>query len=292
VTGPELRPRLGTEIVDAAVQLYRRHFGELLALYALMFAPLVLMTVLITVLMPENPTIGGGIIVAFALAGWIFSSLAESAMAVAVSNSYLHGAPDVPGALRRALGRFGPVLLASLAKWLLITLTFSGVLLAALIPGAIAVAIFGTGGTLGLVIMMVAGFGLGAAAALYMFCRYFAVPAVVVLEGLGVGAALRRSRDLSVGSKRKVALTLALPMLLLAALQLVVSATLGVVLASLPTISALIDQGIGLLLGPIVSIIAVLLYYDARIVKEGFDIEVLAGDLGEPRAVASTAAPG
>jgi hypothetical protein len=281
VTGPELRPRSGTEIVDAAVQLYRRHFRELLALYALMFAPLVLLTVLVTAGGPENPALGGGLIIALGLFGWIFSSLAEAAMAVAVSNSYLHGAPDVAGALRRTLARFGTVLFASLAKWLLIALAFAGVLTATLIPGVIGVALVGrTAGAIGLVILMVAGFLLGGAVSLYLFCRYFAVPAVVVLEGLGVRAALGRSRDLSVDYKRKVALTLALPMLLLAALHLVVSGTLQVVMSSLPTVATLIDQVVGLLIGPIISVIAVLLYYDARIVKEGFDIEMLASDLG------------
>jgi hypothetical protein len=35
--GLELKPRLGSEIVDAAFQLYRRHFAELITLSALTF---------------------------------------------------------------------------------------------------------------------------------------------------------------------------------------------------------------------------------------------------------------
>ena len=81
--------------------------------------------------------------------------------------------------------------------------------------------------------------------------------------------------------RRKILSTLGTPMLILSVLQFIIAA----MTQALPGPAAfgfLIQQAITIVLSPIVAIIATLLYYDARIRNEGYDIEVMAAELGEP----------
>jgi hypothetical protein len=292
----ELRPRLASELVDAAFQLYRRHFPELVTLSALSFAPYIVVELLVQGTQPIDPANPSTWVFLLLLVGWLFGSLMEAATVLAVSNSYLHGAPDVAGTLRATLARFGTILFAIAAKWFLIGLAFmAGLLFAGLAALAVMIGAGMTGGggavpaapTAFLMVFLVT---ISLPLGLFMFARYFAVPATIVLEGLGVGAGLRRSRELSKGIKGRIIGALGIPMLLVVAIPLVLTGVLA--LLPLPRfLTFLVEQAVTVVAYPIVAVIATLLYYDARIRREGFDIERMAAELGGGNAVASPSIP-
>jgi hypothetical protein len=283
----ELKPRHGTEIVDAAFQLYRQHFRALLMLNAIVYGPYVLLEYLFRGELAD--TAAPSLALLFVpLIGLIIGSLAEAAIVLAVSNSYLRGDPDPMVALRSTLRRFGAILLSVSIKYFLIGLGLIVSLFVVMIPlGIVMVALRGTMtesdnlmvvGALGLIFVIVAFAG-ALPVALYIFARYFAVPATVILEGVGVRAGLRRSSELSRDIKRKIVGTLALPFIIVVIIQFIVMA-LAEQLPGPDIVSFLISQLPPFVLTPILAVIATLLYYDARIRKEGFDIEMMAAELG------------
>jgi len=294
----ELRPRLGSEIVDAAFQLYRRHFAELVSLSALIYAPYIVLQLLVT---SGQPLATGTELQAgpFGLAllmitGFIVGSVVEAAIVVSVSNSYLTSAPDPGGALRHTLKRLVSVLISVLAKWIVIAISFGIAGMAAIIVGFAV--LFATGalrggaetGALfagGMVIVMML---LAVPFALWFYARYFAVPATIVLEGRGAFAGLRRSAQLSQGMKAKIIGALGLPMVLLAILQIVVVSVIGFLVPGPRIFGFLLEQAVSVVAYPIIAVIATLLYYDARIRKEAFDIEVMAGELSTAGVVRHT----
>ena len=278
----ELRPRSGTEIVDAAFQLYRRDFVPLVTLTAIMYAPFVILNLLWTGGDPNASLTQPVTAFAIILLGWVFGSLAEASVVVAVSDSYLSGVIEIGQVLKRVFRRFGSVLMAALRKWLAISVIFAvvlggaGVVMALMIPTA-AQAPTTTFAFVGLGVLLLAVL-VGGLGAMYFYACYFAVPATVVLENLGSGAGLKRSTALSNGMKRKILTTLGLPMLLV----VLISGMMTVLTQSLPIPAALglvLQQAIAITITPIISLIATLLYYDARIRNEGFDIEVMAAEL-------------
>jgi len=284
VTGLELRPRLASEIVDAAFQLYRRHFPDLVTLSAVAFAPYVLLQLVLTGGEASTEATFGVLAVMIAL-GWVFSSLADAAIVVGVSSSYLTGHVDAGRALRQTLSRFSTVLLAVFAKWSIVGIGF---MIAALIASIGSVLVIGASASAGLspgarllgggvlVVLIV----LSVPIATYFYARYFAVPATVVLEGRGVAAALRRSAELSHASKLRILAALGLPTIGLVIMQFVVQAVLRLMPG--PRIFGfLIEQAATIAIYPVLGVITTLLYYDARIRKEGFDIEVMAAELGD-----------
>ncbi len=269
--------------MDAAFHLYRRHFPALVTLSAVVFAPYVVLELLMTggqSTLEDSPVAVG----LLSLVGWVFGSLSEAAIVLAVSNSYLKNDPDPAGSLRRTVGRLGSVMLVISAKWLAIGMGLILGMVVGLMGAGVLIAISGMLGlgTIGIVLsglLIVGAVGLGAWLSLQFFAVYFAVPATLVLEGIGVRASLRRSRALAQGLKRRILGALGLPMLVFIVLQFVIVATVEL-LPGPQLITTLGWQAVNVVVSPILSVIATLLYYDARIRKEGFDIEVMAAELG------------
>jgi hypothetical protein len=260
-------------------------------LTTVIYAPYIVVELLVTGGRPADTPSDLTAVMVLSLLGWVIGSLAEAAVVVAVSNSYLNADPDVQGSLRSTLRRFVPVLFAVLLKWLFIGMgAMVGFFVAALVAGIAGLAgvmsgtmqTEGTGAVMVGALLLVGALVLGGGLGIYLFARYFAVPATVMLEGLGVLAGMRRSRDLSQGIKRKVLGALGLPMLLYFMFQFIVVALMG----SLPgpaILSFVLQKAIILVATPILYVIATLLYYDARIRKEGFDIEVMAAELASTK---------
>ena len=288
LSGLELRPRSATEIVDAAFQLYRQQFAALVMLSAVIFTPYILLELLLTGGQSSSTTVEPVAMVVLFGTAWVFSSLSEAAIVMAVSNSYLRGEPDPADSLRRTARRLAAVMVAILAKWLAIGLGLgfglaTGVVGAGLLTAFVALLNLGSASVIVVTVLAAGALVLGIWFAYHVFARYFAIPATVVLEGVGVRAALRRSSALSQGYKGKIFGALALPMLLFFAIQFVMMATLEL-LPGPRYLSSLGWQIINVVISPILSVIATLLYYDARIRKEGFDIQVMAAELGAASA--------
>lgn len=122
------------------------------------------------------------------------------------------------------------------------------------------------------------------------FAVFFAFTTqVCVLEGLGGTAAMGRSFELTRGYRWVVFGMWLLSVLLPIALVMVLSATidqlLPLMIDNLVTqsiVSQSIQQVFSLLIQPYFIVAWILLYYDLRIRKEAFDLEVLAKTMGSP----------
>jgi uncharacterized membrane protein len=249
-----LRPRSPTEIIDAAAQLMRRRYGEIVVVTAIFHAPVAILQLLQGQPDPGQPEGMARVMTGFALTGvQLFgAALASAAIIVVVSDSYLGRPVAIAAAIRRAFARSASVVAAT-------TLTVGIVLF-------------------GFVLFIIPGLIFSAA--------YFATIAVVVIEGAGPLNAMSRARALATGSIKRILAVLGLAgiivwMVYLTVLAVTVAAA-GAVSQSIqaPLIAVRVVALIAsVFLFPFIQVVATLLYYDLRIRKEGFDLQVMAEEL-------------
>jgi hypothetical protein len=292
------RPRSAPELVDAAVQLARRHYAPLVTLGALVAIPSVLLGVLSQILLRSTDVTvmtGALAIVLFPLmlASSCWTLIGFGAFVKATAAAYLDGRALEPLVARRsALRRGWPLiagnLLASLIVVALVSLVVIGIFIALMAIGGLLAAVVrlsvGSGavaavGAVAGVLVLVAGCGV----ALLVWSQLINVTAVIVLEGLGPVAALRRSRDLVRGSARHTAAVL----LLLVVLWVVVYGTLillAMLLLQRFELANSVASALTVVLYPFFGCMLTLLYYDLRIRHEGYDLELMARALEQPPA--------
>lgn len=312
-----LRPMSTSQVLDRTFQLYRSNFWLFASIAALPPA---------LILIAQLLAIGGGLIltrtlgsmtsivalalgvVGFAILYLIGSALATGATVHAVSRVHLAS----PVTISESYKAVGPLLWRILGITVLISLMAGGAFLAGylvlLVPtlllgflarGAARSAapfLFFVAGFIGFAAMVAA-----AVWAIRIYCRYsLAVPACVV-ERLPVIGSLQRSKFLS----SKALFRIFLIYLLLVILSLALGAAL-----SIPNyIEMAVHQGketlpfqfwgfvasflAGTLAGPIATIAISLVYYDHRVRKEAFDLQLMMEAVGQPAAQqAAGAAPG
>ncbi len=239
-----LRPRSASEIVDAALQLYRRDPLNYLLLSALCYAPVLALQLII--IGPgtridqqlSRLTAGFGGLMLFGY--WVSLSLMSAVIVRMASEDYLGRRIEPAVAVRDALVRLPVVMFALLLKY----------------------------------ILMVIGFFLLFVGFLYVMARYFAVTAGVVIEGRGAFGTFGRSAELSRGHKLHILGTSLLAFIIFFviyfAIAIVAGVTGSIVISTILTVVASIAAY------PMFAIIEMLLYYDARVRSEGYDIEMMA----------------
>lgn len=236
-----LRPRSATEMVDAAFQLYRRNFVPFVLVTGAVYVPWLFVRLLLLDVVRSTTSLA---LVAPIL--WLGLSLAYWLMTATVlklgAEAYLGESVDLPGAVREVLPRVGPLLVAGFLVGLLFLL-----------------------GSLALFV-----------GALYVVARYFAVPAAIVLERTGPVEAMGRSTALANGRKWHILGTLALVWVIYMALAFAIG-MLGVALGTLGT--AVISTVFTIVAYPVVGLTQLVLYYDARIRAEAFDVEIMTEGL-------------
>lgn len=244
-----LQARSTTELVDAAIQLYRRDAMRYMLLTALAYAPLVLLQFVVFNGSPDAAELATPTGMLVYVAMFIGFSLISAALARMAASAYMGQPQEIDESIREVLPRVPALVVSTTAKYFLFML--------------------------GLIAFVVPGF--------YVITRYFATTQAIVLEGAGIGAAFSRSSVLSKGLKRHIFNTLALVWiiyLIVAMGATMLAATFGELVVSV--VSALVT----VVAYPMVGIAEVVLYYDARIRQEGYDIEVMAGALdGAPASV-------
>jgi hypothetical protein len=212
--------------------------------------------ILLGLLLPE------AFIGAAGLVAVLTGPLATGAVVLAVSDAYLGRSVDSGAALRRAANRLGSLVLVGIVQGVLV-----GV---------------------GLLLLIVPGF---------IFLAWTAVmPAVVVLEDASASDAFTRSRSLArdrMGHVLRTILVGGLIYLVGFVLAGMAGALLPSGVAESPKVSNLLMQIVQILLYPVLAVAVTLLYYDLRIRKEGFDIEIMASALsGQPVGAVGTAPAG
>jgi hypothetical protein len=249
-----LRPLTVGEILDTSFSLYRRHFGAL-ATVALVCTgiPLVLRMFLeASGGFLVNLTLG----VLYALSLVVLNLVATAATVFIVSESYLGRPLSAWEALRRATPYMGRILICSLLMAMAVGLGF----LLLFIPGVIL--------AVGLVL---------------------AIPAVVLEPQTSASGALSRSWELTRGARWRI---FGLGITLLVLLYVPVVAITGLFAFLIPQSPGMFRGGsLGMMMAiavgglvqmfiyPLFYCVLTVTYYDLRVRKEGFDLELLASTL-------------
>jgi hypothetical protein len=239
-----LRPRSATELIDAAFQVYRRAPVPFMVAMALIYVPWLAIRLIFSLNVPETPDqITPNIMrVLFATgaASIVIYGLAGGAAAVLARAVYLDEPVDVAAAFRQTLARILPLIVGPLVTFILIAIGF----VFFIVPG------------------------------LYFVARFFAVRQAIVLEDTGAFAALGRSGILSKNNKLHILGALILVVILTTVVN--VGAVMLINLQPSKVITSVLATALTIVVYPIIPITETLLYYDARIRNEGFDVEYLA----------------
>jgi hypothetical protein len=264
----EIRPRRATELVDASFQLLRRFYPALVTVSAIALAPTVLVRVAERRAMdPTMIRVYPGAFFFVGLVSLVCVTLADAVLTIAASEGYLTGDIDVGGAFRTGARKIVSVFLASLFRVLLLMLAAMVIAILVGIVTAIKVPV-----------LLVAIIPVGLWAVCYVLLRTFAMIPVVVLEDTGPNVAMSRSFLLSKDSAAHIFFSLGLAVFLYFVVSGVVSA-LGVSLLTVTT-AGILGAAVIIPIYPMLAVVSTMLYYDLRIRKEGFDLEIMSRELG------------
>ena len=271
-----LRPLGIGEMLDVAIKLYRQRFGTLVRAVAVVIAPLYAFFAVVQLsLIPTRddfvesyestdpvtgvPDIDWGLFWAF-LAGmllfglvyFVATQLATAASFRVVSAGYLGEEIDWRESLRFAVSHLRSLVWLSFLLAVFIGLGF----LACIVPG------------------------------IYFYGAYaVAVPVLLVEEVRGRGA-MKRSRALVTGRWWPVVVVLVLGMLLAQIVSSVLQGVFSITLGSVDNeVTAVLAGTIGstlsaVIVTPFTAAVTTVVYFDLRVRKEGFDLELLAREVG------------
>ena len=113
---------------------------------------------------------------------------------------------------------------------------------------------------------------------------YLLVTQAVVVEGKGARAALERSKELSRGGRGRLALLGLVVGLIQLALQWGFAAVLPAAVQRVPLLALLLQQLPAILVLPLYPAVLTVAYFDLRVRKEAFDLELLAQAVEPPPA--------
>jgi len=301
VQAPELRPLGVGDVLDRTFNVYRSKPVLFLALSAIWYLALVLVFVVLAVAvfagalatfgrqpitpgspLPASPELLAGAIagvIGFVIVGVIvaiFLFSAQSASLVdAGSRRYLSKDATIGESFRVGIAAAGRLFFAGLLALLAIVALWAVVFIVAGLIAAI-----GQGGAIGILALALASI-VALVGTFYLGASWLVAPVIVVLEKAGPMAALRRAWRLSEGNRWRI--------IGIQALLGILNVVLSVLLGGLFAIGAQGDQpGIGsvvqslvnlastIIWAPVEWIAFTVLYYDLRVRKEAFDLQLAA----------------
>jgi hypothetical protein len=262
---PRLRPLSLSELLDRTFSLYRNHFGLFVGIMLLPQLVLLVFQLAGVVVAPLNRGASAGSMLIYS--GWmmlaalltvLLAAASTAATISAVSAVYLDRPITVSAAYREISSRIVPVMLITIAV--------------------------GMGIGIGLVLLIVPGI-------IFALMWSLTIP-VVVLEKKGLGEATARSRQLTKGSRGRIFIVC----FVIGILAWVVKMLFQVPALSLLGVSIFHGQNPAFsgwyrvaaacsqffsacLVGPLFTIALSLLYFDERVRKEGFDLQVMMSSM-------------
>lgn len=251
MAGLELRPRSGTELIDASFNFVRANYAPLLGVVALAQLPVAAGSLV----MPVSPdevmkfwtTHIPQVVAFYAVAIWIWAIM--GCAFVLMASDLIEGREaNIASALARALRR-------GIAAGVLLLLKYLVIWLWAM---------------------------LFVLPALWAFARYFAVMPALAIEGRSPLAAIRRSKELARGVNGRVMAVAGLPLVAYLVLANIIQQTL-LTLGGYSVLVRAIAMLSTTLLYPFAVMPGILLYYDLRIRREGLDFQL---DASLPTAAA------
>jgi hypothetical protein len=306
-----LRPMSTGEILDRTFNLYRNNF-LLFAGIAVVPPALMLVVQLIQAALVATPghprTANAGLAAAGVLGmmiGWtaylVGMAVAHAATVFAVSAVHLERTTTIGESYGRVKGRYGRVVWVIFQVGLRSFLPATLLIIVAAVAMPLAMRGAGRAGAALTVIIIGLAIIVAAIMGLILYLRYaLAVPACV-LEDIGATAAIKRSATLSAGVRGRifviyflmgvityiVMFVFLIPATFLAALVAKGSPAVTTLFAGLATFLA------GALAGPIVTIALSLVYFDQRVRKEAFDLQLMMAAVdGTPPPAAQAATVG
>jgi len=298
---PELRPLGVGDVLDRTFNVYRSKPLLFIGLSAIWYLVLVLVFIVLAVAvfagalatfasqanranspLAGNPELLAGAIagvIGFVIVGVVLAILLFSAQSASLvdagSRRYLSREATIGESFRAGISAAGRLFLAGLVVLLAILALWAVVFIVAGIIAAVA-----RGGGIGILAFVLAGL-LALVGTFYLGASWLVAPVVVVLEKAGPMSALRRAWRLSEGNRWRI--------IGIQALLVILNVVLSVLLGGLFAIGAQSGQpGIGSVLQSLVNLASTIvwapvewiaftvLYYDLRVRKEAFDLQLAA----------------
>jgi hypothetical protein len=265
-----LRPLGVGEIIDHSLAIYRRQFAALVTITLSANAvPLLLMIYLMTSGgLLTRPLLYAGVL----LLSVVLGALATAATVFLVSETYLGNSISGGVAINRATRFLWRLILLTMMVSLVVGLT----VVVFMLPGIV------TASPVLMVLAMIPAF----ITALVIFTGLIVSTPALVLEDATPSAALSRSWQLTKGFRWKmlglvivVAIIIAIPSLALTFLRGGGMAMQSVELSTADIIWEIAAQFISTLIYPLLYCALTVAYYDLRVRKEGFDLELLESTL-------------
>jgi MFS family permease len=307
-----LRPMSTGELMDRTLVLYKKHFKLFVGIATLgpatylLFQLLTIGSAAVPTAAPNraNPfsaaSVGFGFFAGFfvMLAGMAISHgatvRAVAAVHLGLPIGIIEAYRSLRGKIFRILGVFFCMgLLAGLA-------VIGAVVLIAILSVALSSLRLVDSSKEGQIFAFVIGFGavvMVGIAALVVWVRYALAIACCVVEDLGVRKSIKRSSFLSKGSRFRIFLVYIVFVLLSAMLGAALGALVGRLGLLLPSVTArlviiyIASFVVGTLTGPLATIGIALVYYDERVRKEAFDLQLMMSSLEPPAQPATAAVP-
>ena len=148
---------------------------------------------------------------------------------------------------------------------------------------------------IGLVFLIVPG--------VYLWLMWSLAIPVTVLEGGGLNASTKRSKELTQGSRGRIFVIYLLIIVLAMVVGMIFQVPLGILavllgrgnaggaVALIVAVSAVGSFISTSLVGPLATIALTLIYYDQRVRKEGFDLQLMMANLDPATSPSAQAAP-
>lgn len=251
----DLRPLSLGEILDRTFSLYRRHFLLFVALAGIPRIPSTALA-LVQVWLPTPSGITailwtGGfylIFILFAVIGYLFS---QGSTVLAVSELYLGRSASASQMLRRvaddAMSLLGVVILNGLAV------------------------------TAGFILLIIPG--------IYLMCRLIACVPAAIIEKKGPSDSLSRSYSLTEGFAGRAFVVLLFSWVVALGIEMLVLLPFTFLIATnandlqavraWSSVQTVLSAFVGILLTPVILIATSIFYYDLRVRKEAFDLQVM-----------------
>lgn len=265
-TGVTLRPLGIGDILDRSFKLYTQNFALFAGIYALTLVPAALVQILVAMsLNPRSPASFALYALVSVVAG-LAQLVPYTALIHAVSMRSLGRAVTIGEAYSCGFSRLLPLLGSSIIVGILATLPAFTII--------------------------------GIIASVFLYVRWGLFAQTSVIEQAGVRGALSRSWTLTKGFWWKTFLTMLLLLILLSVVSGVLSSILLAIVAAFGFsvgggLEAMFGLGTGIpsaaniaisalstmIASPLLTIGATLLYYDLRVRKEGYDLELMAQEL-------------
>ena len=279
---PAIRPRTAIEIVDASFALFRANFVTMAIIGLAASVPIaIFMGVLLTAVagggawmtsFTRDATAWVPLFVAM-MAGFLFwMAVVDGAMVFAAAEAY-HGARPTPAdAIRGAFSKGFSLVGGNLLRMVIIG---AG---AVAIGLAVVFAVNAIGSLLGGVLaflLVVAGLVL----VFHLFARTFAITSTIVIERRTAAEGVSRSFALSKDATLRIVGIFMLAACVYSVAQfagsMVVQIVVGVIMRS-PIAAGVLGNVVAMLVYPFLNIALMVLYFDQRVRKEGYDLDLLS----------------